>query len=650
MFSRRTAILVTLVLLVVVPGLGVSPPALGFGGEIHAVATQRACDVMEVWNHMWAITGDDSFAPYRTAAGAHMFPELSNDGCLLAGALVESVGTYDAYVGDWGTRNHFWTVAEGLHECPERIAGVDNAWETALANWATAIYLYEQGDHAGAMFYLGAVAHLVEDMGQPAHTNSDLHGPANRDSLEEWGDTPIIAPMYSWTGHPGAVSPGKFFKPPSKAAIIQRVSARTGWVGHDEFVDDPHLSDPNDPMNCAQLFWIMYVTNEWANYFASDGESGNTTVPLGWVDYDALGFPKYLHRNRAHVLAQREMALDDNEGDCGHPGATHQYCNRDGDLTTIAKWCYAAAMRGAGGVIELFRRTVDSTPPVTRVTLTRRDTQPYVAGSWSNTPVTVLLSDAVDPTEGGCYFQHATGIWTVYGLINGGAWNPMPPFPIMQLWTTFASSGTHTVQVRTTDNAGNIEHKGVVVKVDVTLPIIHLLYWQDRYLTCQQPKATWSASDTQSGLKFVQGTLDGQPLVVNTLIDRARLYPGQHTLVVSAQDQAGNLSIAAHQFSVLLESGLAVGKPDAPLRAGATKTYAITGSLEPQHYIGSAAVNVVIQKKQDGDWVFWRRLVGKAGPEETYRCWARMVAGTFRVRAEHHFPRLCSAWTRFKVE
>jgi hypothetical protein len=547
-----------------------------------------------------------------------------------------------------GTRNHFWTVDEGIHECPEGIAGLDNAWEVALENWAVAIFAYQQGDPVQAMFCLGAVIHLVEDMAQPAHTNSDLHGPYNRDSLEEWGGFATIEPMYSWTGHPGAVSPGKFFKPPTKNAIIQRVIDRPGWAGHDEFLDDAVLSNPDDPWNCAQLFWIVYVTNEWANYFASDGESGNTTVPLGWVDYEGLGFPKYLHRNGARVLAQKESALDDNEGGCGHPLSGAEFCNYDGDLSTIAKWGYAAAMKGAGGVIELFRRTVDSAPPITQVTLTRIDDKPYVSGGWNNSPVRVRLSDAVDPTPPG-WLQRATGVWTLYGLVDGQEWVPNLTFPVRQLQKTFASSGTNTVQVRSTDNAGNIEHQDVVVKLDVTPPAIYLPYWRDWYFTCELIKATWSATDTPSGLKLVTGTLDGRRLVVNSLINCGRLAPGPHTLVVSAKDRAGNVSIAAHRFSVLLESGVAVGKPVA-LRGGTTMTYKFSGTLTPQHNVGSTPITVVVAKKVDGAWVVWHETPARIAADGSYGCYVRLQPGRWRSGAEHYRPRAFSGWTKFKVE
>jgi hypothetical protein len=644
--SHRFAVLFLTLLVAGVALLGVTQAALGYSGGVHQVATQRAVDVMQVWDHMEAITASDAFAQYRFRAKVRMFPELTNNDAAMSYLLVNAAWNYDEYVGDMGTRNHFWTCDDDLDECPEGIVGVDNAWEVARREWLNAVIYHRNGDLVSAYFHLGAVMHLVEDMAQPAHTNSDLHGPTNRDSLEEWGGYAIAEPWYSWTD-PNKTWPGTVFTPPSKKAIIQRVIDRQSWDGRDEFLVDKLLSSPSDPFNTAQLFWIMYVTNQWANYFASDGESGNKTVRLGWVDYEALGFPKHLHRYGQLVSAQSESALDDNEGPCSVPGCGDEFCNCDRDLSVLAKWGYRAATRGAGGVLALFRRTVDHTPPVTQVTITRNDGKTFVADGWNNSPVTVRLHDAVDPDSPG--FQDATGVWTVYGLVNGEVWAPNLAFPITQLQKTFASSGTNTVKVRTTDNAGNIELKSHAVKVDVTPPLVGFPGWQDWYLTCQQPKATWTASDVPSGLRLVTGTLDGKSVVKNKLIDRALLTAAPHTLTVNAKDWAGNRTIADYMFRVLPEFGLVVGKPTA-LRGGTTTTYKIVGALEPQHYLGSAAVTVVIQKKRDGEWATWQKLAGKAGADKTYSCYARMVKGTFRVRAEHYHPTLVSQWTKFKVE
>ena len=146
MSSRRAAILVLLVLLAASLGLGVPPPALGFSGGIHDTATQRAAELEKTYSFFEAITGTDPYGPQRQAAKAHIFPELLNNGSLLASVALSGAALgYDGLVGDMGTRNHFWTCDEGLHECPEGIVGLDNAWEVAYEEWMNAVVLHRAG-------------------------------------------------------------------------------------------------------------------------------------------------------------------------------------------------------------------------------------------------------------------------------------------------------------------------------------------------------------------------------------------------------------------------------------------------------------------------------------------------------------------------
>ena len=642
MSSRRAAILVLLVLLAASLGLGVPPPALGFSGGIHDTATQRAAELEKTYSFFEAITGTDPYGPQRLAAKAHIFPELSNNGSLLASVLSGAALGYDGLVGDMGTRNHFWTCDEGLHECPEGIVGLDNAWEVAYEEWMNAVVLHRAGMPYQAMEHLGRVLHLVQDMAQPAHTNSDLHGPTNRDSLEEWGGYDIIRPMYSWTDQK-IPSPGTFLLAAGRQAVINRVLNHPGWAGHDEFLEDPLLSNPNDPYNVARLFSIMYVTNQWANYFPSDGEDGNASSDLGWIDYQALGFPTHLHRYGVNVSPHSERALDDNEGDCGHPGATDEYCDYDGDLTTIATWCYRIAMKATGGVIELFRQTVDPYPPKTKVTLTRDDGKPVEYTTWGNSPVTMVLSDAVDT------YAPTTGIWTVYATVDGQPWFPRPIFPVTTLRHYFAETGRRVVQVCTTDNAGNVEQTEVLIKVDRVPPAVDFSSMHDWYFTCEQVKAMWTVTDADSRVQDRSGEFDFEPVYWKSVIDPARLWPGQHVLSVTARDWAGNVTQASFPIYVWLETGTVVGKPTAT-RIGTTRTYTFTGTLAPVHHVDSAPITLTIAKKKDRSWVIWRKIPAKIAADGTYRGVMRMETGYWRVRATHFLPWRVSPWRYFTVE
>ena len=646
MFSRRTTILIVMVLLAVGAVLGVTQTALGYGNGVHLITTQRAVDVMQVWDHMDAIAGRDAFAPYRAAAGVRLFPELTYNNAAMSYFLVTSADTYDDYVGDMGTRNHFWTADDDLDECPEGIVGLDNAWEVARSEWVNAVMDRSHGDQLSAYFHLAAVMHLTEDMAQPAHTNSDLHGPWNRDSLEYWGGADVAEPWYSWTD-PAKTSPGKAFIPPSKTAIIQRVRDRTAWAGRDEFFDDTLLRNPNDPYNTAQLFYIMYVTNQWANYFASDGESGNKTARLGWVDYEALGFPKYLHRYGAYVSAQSESALDDNEGGCGHPGSTDDYCNADGDLRLISKWGYKAATKGAGAVLNLFRRTIDSMPPVTAVQTDRDDAQPFVDGAWSASPVTVKLTGATDPNPMPGLWN-GTGVWTMYLCVNGQPAVSGLTFPITSVEKRFASSGKNVVQVRTTDNAGNTEGRNVAVNVDVTGPGVTFPGWRNWYHECETLKAKWTATDPHSGVRYSAGMMSATPLIKNAAIPRSLLSPGAHTLSVSAKDNVGNTGFAQRQFTIFDHGGMVIGKPSVT-PVGTTGLFRISGTLVPKHYPGTTPIVLAISQRTSSPYAMARLVPATITSGGNYIALTKFAAGSWKIRAQHKYPTMASVYGYYTV-
>ena len=645
MSSQRAIVFTLMILLMAGLLMGVSQAALGYTGGVHHITTQRAVDVMQVFDRMEAIAGRDAFAPYRAVAGVRFFPQLTNPTVEMSNILVNSAWEYDSFVGDMGTRNHFWTADDDLDECPEGIVGVDNAWETARIAWYKAIIYYQSGQLPLAYFYLGAVMHLTEDLAQPAHTNSDLHGPTNRDSLEEWGSEAKADARYSWTD-PSKTSPGKAFIPPSKQAIIQRVLDRQAWEGRDEFFADPALINPNDPFNTAQLLYIMYVTNQWGNYFASDGESGNTRVRLGWVDYEALGFPKYLHRYGAHVSAQSESALDDNEGDCNHAGSGDEYCDYDGDLSLIAKWGYKAATKGAGAVLNLFRRTIDAAPPVTTVVTTRDDGQSFVEGVWSASPVTVRLTGAADQPSNPIF--PPTGVWTMYLCVNGQPAVSGYSYPITSMQQRLASSGAYVVQVRTTDNAGNTEARDIAVNVDVSGPLTTFPGWRNWYHECETLKATWTTTDPHSGVHHALGLLGATAVVKNTTIPRSRLSPGAHTLSVAAKDNVGNNGFAQRQFNIFDHGGMVIGAPSV-VRVGTSGLYSISGTLTPKHYAGTTPITLAISKRIATATTLVRLVKATISSSGKYVALVKLPAGSWKVRAQHKYPTLNGAYTNFTV-
>ena len=89
------------------------------------------------------------------------------------------------------TLHHFWNAEEGLHEDPNDDYDVLNAWESVQFYWVIAVDYWNKGDLGAAHCYLGYAIHFVQDMGQPAHANEDMHpgdGLSDDDSLEDSDD------------------------------------------------------------------------------------------------------------------------------------------------------------------------------------------------------------------------------------------------------------------------------------------------------------------------------------------------------------------------------------------------------------------------------------------------------------------------------
>jgi len=87
---------------------------------------------------------------------------------------------------------HFWDPDGGDNQ---GIWGFDSAYTRATGLWNEAIAQYKTGSYQAAYRNLGAVAHLVGDMGVPAHVNLDDH--SDEDAPEWYEGVYIAQGMYS---------------------------------------------------------------------------------------------------------------------------------------------------------------------------------------------------------------------------------------------------------------------------------------------------------------------------------------------------------------------------------------------------------------------------------------------------------------------
>jgi len=440
---------------------------------------------------------------------------------------------------DSTTLHHFWYAEEGLHEDPNDDYVVDNAWETEQKYWKMAVSFWSLGNLGAAYTYLGYAMHLIQDMGQPAHSNEDMHpgdGLSDDDSLEDWMSDEYITQNYKWTEADLNIWPGPILYPKSNTAIVNEMLAATDWVGSGEVLAEPDLMDGTlvNAFNMPQVIYSLYYVNQVGGYFASDDEDGNTSDPIGWLN-GFPGFPTQLWNADAdeYVSAQDSAGLgglDDNDG-CD--------CDDDGDLSLISQWAYRESFRATPGIIDLFRRTVDNVPPDTTVDMTRLDGK--TVKEWNNSPVTVKLTGATDYGNPGL---RVSGVWKVWGLYDGN-----PPADADNPSWVIAEDGKHTVNCLSTDMIGNVDTKDIQVWFDGTPPEVAFPDLRPNYLTSENFVATWVASDATSGVKSETAYLDGNLVTKGQVFNLAQLA-GLHTLRVIVYDNADNVRDVSYNFEV----------------------------------------------------------------------------------------------------
>ncbi|WP_375546424.1 ThuA domain-containing protein [Actinophytocola gossypii] len=177
---------------------------------------------------------------------------------------------------------------------------------------------------------------------------------------------------------------------------------------------------------------------------------------------------------------------------------------------------------------------VDSTAPEVAAAVSP---EPGESGWHTEAPTVTLTSgdgdgSGVAATE----YRVGDGEWTAYA----------EPF-------TVGEDGTHTVEYRATDRAGNVSETGSVeVRVDVTAPELAVTGLADgvTYGHSEDRVVDWTASDAASGLGEVTATLDGEPLAKGTRLELPGMALGEHTLVVRAPDVAGHVTERTVVFTI----------------------------------------------------------------------------------------------------
>ncbi|MBW2976588.1 S8 family serine peptidase [Candidatus Woesearchaeota archaeon] len=161
---------------------------------------------------------------------------------ILDGAWDEDV----AYANPWNYampyNRHFWDPVnnEGLIVWP---LTCDYSWGVCKTAYQIATQywdgydtfdgvksLYSQGDKQSAYYYLGHIAHLLEDMSIPAHVQLDPHPPGNTDSYEEYMSNPIYYEQFDYNDVTGSLLTDKSFY-----SLFYENAYATDWWPSDDY-------------------------------------------------------------------------------------------------------------------------------------------------------------------------------------------------------------------------------------------------------------------------------------------------------------------------------------------------------------------------------------------------------------------------------
>jgi hypothetical protein len=138
-----------------------------------------------------------------------------------------------------------------------------------------------------------------------------------------------------------------------------------------------------------KLYWLLYTTNQIADFFPSDRENGDTNDPEGWVGTELL--------NMAATISTPRSKSDLENNDCvgdiciGGTGGDYDNNHLDNDLGVIRKYSYLRGIRAIAGLYKLFEQTVGTQPIVTVKieNVNELDDHDYVCA-----PICVETSDA----------------------------------------------------------------------------------------------------------------------------------------------------------------------------------------------------------------------------------------------------------------
>jgi hypothetical protein len=224
------------------------------------------------------------------------------------------------------TITHFWDSDLGDADGVTNIIGTfQNAYQKTQSLWSLALGAYAKGDRHLAYHYFGHIVHLMGDATIPTHVHDDMHGPDwyDDDAYEEWMSVA-----------------GDALNGPLNARVTPAELAALQDAGP---IAVPNVSN--------KLRWLLYTTNQIADFFASDDYDGDAIDAEGFVQAELNAMAATITRPRTQDYLHGDGGGGDLDNDDDND-------NDDGDLGIIRQYSYLRGIRSIAALYQLWERTI----------------------------------------------------------------------------------------------------------------------------------------------------------------------------------------------------------------------------------------------------------------------------------------------------
>ena len=338
---------------------------------------------------------------------------------------------------------HFWDADKGPYEWVKNIFGMDdrypNAYMKASELFDRALKRYYEGKFDVAYERLGHLAHLIGDMTVPAHVHEDFH-PA-------WAGRTVF-PLI-----PGAGDDcyedfwEKIFGTSEGITLRNDLSREAQLMGVLKFPDDVEYQTRRGNWT-AGIYYLMYTTNQCADYFASDDCDGDTDDREGWMDYS--GWPD---------SPRTQEDIEDNDEGIAGDTLWDRDSDDDGDLTNISRYSLVYGIRAIATLYKMFYEVTH--PPKASVTIVAADKDDDGAADykWVKLDVTYDCGAPEYYQDLEAQFRNGDGSWTDWMVVGA------QPNGRRVSWILTDEDGTKKVDYRVRNLMGNITQKSAEIEL-----------------------------------------------------------------------------------------------------------------------------------------------------------------------------------------